>query len=89
MFYYVVFDSYENERLVFGPFNSEAECWSEMECSAESVYEHDLKYRDCISSLDKVRSAGRIILTNTYKNDIPDKAMWISIEIPDDEEDKN
>lgn len=89
MFYYVVFDSYENERLVFGPFNSEAECWSEMERSAESVYEHDTKYRDCISSLDKVRQAGRIILTNTYKNDVPDKAMLILIEIPDDEEDKN
>lgn len=89
MFYYVVFDSYENERLVFGPFNSEAECWSEMERSAESVYEHDAKYRDCISSLDKVRQAGRIILTNTYKNDVPDKAMLILIEIPDDEENKN
>lgn len=89
MFYYVVFDSYENERLVFGPFNSEDECWSAMEASAEAIYEHDIKYRDCICSLDKTRPAGRILLTNTYKNDIPDKAMWILIQIPNDEEDKN
>lgn len=90
MFYYVFFDSYENERLVLGPFDNEAVCWSEMESSAEEMYDHESKYRDCITSLDKVRAAGRIILTNTYKNDISDKAMWISIEIPDDDkEDKN
>lgn len=89
MFYYVVLYSFDHERPVFGPFKDEVSCWEAMELDAESEYSDDVENMDCLCTLDKVQVEGKIVLSNIFQDDEPDKTTWIIIEIPDDEEDEN
>ena len=66
MYYYVVKYSFDPDKPTFGPFKTEQEAWTAMECDAEKEHHIDKDENQWDSVLFKDKENGEITLVNYF-----------------------